>query len=184
MTRALLLNADWSPLHFISDSRAIVLVYKGRAEVINVSEDGQPSLWMTQQFTSAGPVLGAAPIEHDVPATIRLLNQVKKKWKAPRFRKKVLFNRDGWKCQYCARQLSWDSTTIDHVHPSSRGGPTTWLNCVTACHPCNKRKANKTPDEAGMKLMKAPTLPTSLHFWDAMKSNVTHPDWDIFLSNV
>ncbi len=181
MTRALLLNADWSPLHFISDVKAVILVYKGRAEVISCSGDGQLSLWDTD-FTSAGPVLGQDPVRHEVPATLRLLNQVKKKWKAPRFRKKVLFNRDDWSCQYCGKQLSWDSVTIDHVMPSSRGGQTTWLNCVTACKQCNKHKANKTPEEAEMRLRKTPAVPNSLHFWDAMRSNVSHPDWDMFIT--
>lgn len=182
MTRALLLNADWSPLHFISDEKAVILVFKGRAEPISVSGDGQLSLWSSMSFTSAGPVLNGPPVDHAVPATLRLLNQVKKKWKAPRFRKKVLFNRDDWKCQYCTRQLSWDTVTIDHVMPSSRGGGTTWQNCVTACKSCNKHKANKTPEEAEMRLVKAPSVPTSLHFWDAMRSNANHPDWDVFIS--
>lgn len=181
MTRALLLNADYSPLHFISDEKAIVLVYKGRAEVICASEDGQMSLWPDMSFTSAGPVMGQVPIKHDVPATLRLLNQVHKRWKAPRFRKKVLFNRDEWKCQYCSTKLHWDAVTIDHVMPSSRGGATSWLNCVTACKPCNKRKANMTPEEANMHLIKPAKLPNSLHFWDAMRSNASHPDWDVFI---
>lgn len=171
MKRALLLNADWAPLHFISDWRAIRLVLKGRAEIISVS-DGQ-SVW-EETFNTVSQRI-------PIPATLRLLERVNKKWKAPRFRKKVLFNRDNWSCQFCGVKLRWDNVTIDHVMPRSRGGQTTWLNCVTACRPCNRRKDDRTPDEANMKLAKQPALPSTLHFWDASKSSVWHPDWNQLL---
>lgn len=172
MKRALLLNSDWTPLHFLSDIDAIILFYKGRAEVVS-SSDGKPSVW-SETFNSPSTVI-------HVPATMRLLKRVTRKWKPPRFRKKVLFNRDDWKCQYCSKKLMWETITIDHVLPSSRGGQTSWTNCVAACKLCNKNKANKTPEEAQMKLLKKPVFPSSLHFWDAMKSSVWHPDWENFL---
>ena len=172
MKRALLLNSDFSPLHFISDCDAITLFYKGRAEVIS-GANGDPSEW-DETWSSPSTSI-------KVPATMRLIKRVNKRWRQPRFRKKVLFNRDKWQCQFCSEKLTWETVTIDHVHPSSRGGQTTWLNCVTACKPCNRRKANRTPEEAGMRLITPPTTPTSLHFWDAMKSSVWHPDWDSFL---
>lgn len=172
MNRALLLNSDYSPLHFISDFEAITLFYKQRAEVVE-GMSGKLSEW-DEVFSSPSTSIR-------VPATMRLFKHVKKKWKPPRFRKKVLFNRDDWSCQFCGVKLTWESVTIDHVVPSSRGGGTTWLNCVTACRSCNRRKANRTPEEAGMKLRKQPAVPSSLHFWDAMKSRVWHPDWDVWL---
>lgn len=172
MKRALLLNQTFEPLHFISDMDAITLFYKGRAEIVS-GMDGSPSVW-DETFNSPSTVI-------HVPATMRLLKRVNKKWKPPRFRKKVLFNRDNWACQFCNVKLNWDDITIDHVMPSSRGGLTTWQNCVAACKPCNKRKANRTPEEAGMRLRKQPGMPSSLHFWDAMKSSVWHPDWETYL---
>lgn len=174
MKRALLLNADYTPLHFISDMDAITLFYKGRAEVI-IGASGVPSEW-DEAFNSPSTTI-------KIPATMRLLKRINKKWKQPRFRKKVLFNRDGWMCQYCKTKLKWDSVTIDHVWPSSRGGQTNWTNCVASCKPCNRRKADRTPEEAGMKLQQKPVTPTSLHFWDAMKSDVWHEDWQMFLPN-
>ena len=179
MKRALLLNADYSPLHFISDVRAVVLLLKGRAEVIP-GHSGALSLW-DEFFVSPGPVLGGEPRRTFVPATLRLFRRVNKKWKPPKFRKKVLFNRDAWRCQYCSEELVWDSVTIDHILPISRGGKTSWSNCVTACRTCNKTKADMTPAEAGMKLRSVPGTPTSLHFWDVMRSNASHPDWEPYL---
>lgn len=172
MKRALLLNSDYTPLHFLSDTDAIILFYKGRAVVVE-GADGNPSEW-DETFTSPSTSI-------HVPATMRLLKRVNKKWKPPRFRKKVLFNRDNFECQYCGVKLFWETIEIEHIMPSSRGGPTSWLNCVASCKPCNKRKANKTPEEAGMKLRKKPAIPTSLHFWDAHRSSVWHPDWALFL---
>ena len=173
MKRALLLNADFSPLHFVSDRLAITLFYKGIAEVVP-NMDGVPSEW-DETFCSPSTKIR-------VPATLRLITRVNKRWKPPRFRKRVLFNRDNWKCQFCGEPLSPTSATIDHVMPSSRGGPTSWVNCVAACKGCNKRKANKTPEEAGMKLMSRPGMPSALHFWDAMRSSAWHEDWNCYLN--
>ena len=111
MKRALLLNSDWTPLHFVTDVKAIYLVLKERAEVIAL-EDGRPSLW-SESFTT--PTFSI-----ELPATLRLFNRVNKRWSPPRFRKKVLFNRDNWECEYCGDQLTWESVSIDHVLPSSR----------------------------------------------------------------
>jgi 5-methylcytosine-specific restriction endonuclease McrA len=172
MRRALLLNADFTPLRFISDCAAITLYYKGRAEVID-GLDGKPSQW-DEEFRSPSTSI-------HIPATMRLYKRVHKKWRPPRFRKKVLFNRDDWRCQYCNVKLNNDSITIDHVMPSSRGGLTSWLNCVSSCKSCNKRKADKTPEEAGMKILKRPATPTSLHYWDVYRSNVWHADWDCYI---
>jgi len=172
MKRALLLNADYAPLHFIPDVEAFIMVYKGIADVVDTG--GKPSYWENETFTSPGRTW-------EVPATIRLVERIHKRWKPPRFRKKVLFNRDAWKCQYCSMELNWSSVTIDHVQPKSRGGGTSWRNCVASCKSCNKRKANKTPDEASMPLLRHPIEPTPLHFWDVTKSASWHSDWDMFL---
>jgi len=174
MKRALLLNASYEPLHFISDERAITLYFKGRVEILDV--DGRKSVW-DETFDSPS-------IKFAIPATLRLISRVHKKWKTPRFRKKVLFNRDNWECQYCGDPLTWANIEIEHVMPSSRGGQTTWKNCVASCHSCNKKKGCKTPSEAGMPLRKVPTEPSQLHFWDTMRSSDWHEDWDIFLERV
>lgn len=178
MLRALLLNADWSPLHFISDWRAVRLLMpdangKIRAEVVHDFQTGEPALWEEAFVSPNGSV--------QVPATLRLRKFVHKRWKAPKFRKKVLFNRDDWKCQYCGTKLFWHNIEIEHIMPSSRGGQTTWTNCVAACKPCNKKKANKTPEEAGMTLLRKPMMPNSLHFWDAAKSDDWHDSWNTFI---
>lgn len=173
MKRALLLNSTWEPLNFISDERAIRLLLKGRAEIIT-NLDGKRSIWQGVHFTTSSQKI-------EVPATLRLLGRVTRRWKAPRFRKKVLFNRDNWSCQYCGCKLLWNTATNDHILPSSRGGATSWLNCTASCKPCNKKKANRTPEEAGMKLLSVPKAPSALHFWDIARSSAWHADWEMFI---
>lgn len=174
MKRALLLNANYTPLHFISDEDAIILFYKGRAEVVQSFTTGLPSEW--------DEVYNSPSTSIHVPATMRLKHFVNKKWKPPRFRKKVLFNRDNWTCQYCGVKLTARDIQVEHIMPASRGGPNSWLNCVAACKNCNKRKANMTPEEAGMQLLRKPAIPSSLHFWDAARSDVWHDDWAVYLT--
>jgi 5-methylcytosine-specific restriction endonuclease McrA len=78
---------------------------------------------------------------------------------APLLTNRTLFQRDRNLCLYCGRQFSASALTRDHVIPASRGGENVWINCVTACERCNHRKANRTPEEAGMKLLAVPYTP-------------------------
>lgn len=172
MSRVLLLNADWSPLKFITDIRALNLLLKGRAEIIHLNE--MPSVW-DEYFNTP-------TTSYQVPATIRLVDRVNVSYTAPRFRKWVLYNRDGWLCQYCKKSLNWGSVTIDHVVPKSRGGKTTWKNCVVSCKGCNRKKGPLTPHEAGMNLIKQPSEPKLFHFWDLRDTKVWHRDWGYFVS--
>ena len=86
----------------------------------------------------------------------RLLNFVRYRLKAVKLKRERIYKRDGWKCVYCE---SKKNLTIDHVLPKSRGGKNTWSNLVTCCNTCNAKKNNKTPEEAGMKLLVIPTEP-------------------------
>lgn len=171
--RTLLLNSDWSPLNFVSPVRALNLLLKGRAEVISMGE--RPSLWNEK--------LCSPSRSYEMPATLRLLERVNRKISTPRFRKWVLFNRDGWQCQYCGVKLEWNNITIDHVTPRSRGGPTTWKNCVASCKKCNWRKGSRTPSEVGMPLRRPPADPKVIHYWEFGSPSSWHPDWTPFLGN-
>ena len=173
MKKTLLLNADWSPLNFVSPVRALGLLFSGRAEIISTGED--LSLWKEK--------ISSPTRSFDIPATLRLLERVSRKISMPRFRKWALFNRDGWACQYCAVDLDWQTVTIDHVFPKSRGGATSWTNCVSSCKRCNWKKGCRTPAEAGMTLRQNPTEPKMVHFWEFKNQAFWHEDWSIFFSS-
>lgn len=171
MAKVLLLNADWSPLQFISDIRALRLLMKGRAEIISASEG--LSMW-DEYFTTITD-------KFQIPATIRLHFRVSVNPAVSRFRKRILYNRDDWCCQYCNKKLSYNSVTIDHIIPKSKGGKTTWKNCVVCCKQCNRIKGSKFAHELNMSLLKQPSEPKLVHFWNLNDRNSWHEDWKIFM---
>jgi len=172
--RVLLLNSDWSPLNFVSCARGLKLLLTGRAEIISLGEG--PSIWDFKYTTPTKTF--------DAPATIRLTERVTRKYTSPRFRKRVLFNRDNWQCQYCGVKLDWHSITIDHVTPRSRGGTTCWKNCVAACKKCNSKKGSRSLAESGLQLRHLPTEPKIHHFWEFKELAPTwHPDWVYFFGD-
>jgi 5-methylcytosine-specific restriction endonuclease McrA len=175
MKRTLLLNSNGQPLQFMDGIRAIKLLLRGRAEVA-YGLAGGPSMWED--------TIDSTSRSFKLPAVLRLYRYVNKQRclkTPPRFQKKVLFNRDNWSCQYCGVTLGYSSLSIDHILPVSRGGKTSWKNCVAACTICNSKKGNKTPEEAKMTLKNQPVEPDILHFWDTHKAVSWHPDWDIFM---
>lgn len=172
MKNALLLNADWSPLNFITGFRALNLLFKCRAEIISMGD--RYSTW-DEKVTTASR-------SYELPATLRLVHRVNRRYTAPRFRKKVLFNRDNWQCQYCDVKLDRCNITIDHVIPRSRGGETSWRNCVTSCKKCNYKKGSRMLSEIDMKLIRLPVEPKVVHFWEYQGRSHWHPDWSHFFN--
>jgi 5-methylcytosine-specific restriction endonuclease McrA len=105
-----------------------------------------------------------------LPSVIRLLHYVKvrRDHAKVKFSRHNLYVRDHYCCQYCRRQLPTQKLTYDHVIPVARGGGKNWENIVTSCVDCNRKKANRTPEEAGLRLLKKPKapmgFPTKVHF--------------------
>lgn len=168
--RTLLLNGDWDPLGFIDDIRAIKLIVKGKVDIVNVGV-GDP-VWHDTYAYVNGTML--------VPVILRLVKRVTRTIRMSRFSTRTIFRRDGWRCQYCQKVIVGREATIDHVMPKSRGGVTSWTNCVTACHACNRKKMNMTPREAGMVLLTDPHPPST--FISMMEGVSTwHDAWNVFL---
>ncbi len=142
-----MLNASYEPLNVCSVRRAHVLVFKGRAEVIEALD--QP----LRTSTSVYPW----------PHVIRLVAYVHVPRSAQRkISRRALFARDGWRCVYCG--TSTTRLTLDHVIPRSRGGDSVWENVVTSCAPCNLRKGNRLPEEVSMILTVPPRPPAPVLF--------------------
>ncbi|MFE2939932.1 HNH endonuclease [Streptomyces sp. NPDC059255] len=142
MRDTLVLNASFEPLSTVTLNRAVVLVLQDKAVV----EQAHPGLRVR-----------AAAVELPVPRVIRLCRYVRVPFRrqAPWSRRGVLI-RDQHRCAYCGRR----ATTVDHVVPRSRGGADSWLNTVASCAEDNHRKADRTPDQAGMPLLRAPFVPS------------------------
>ncbi|MEV8022044.1 HNH endonuclease [Streptomyces sp. NPDC086554] len=142
MRDTLVLNASFEPLSTVTLNRAVVLVLQDKAVV----EHAHPGLRVR-----------AAAVDIPVPRVIRLCRYVRVPFRrqAPWSRRGVLV-RDQHRCAYCGRR----ATTVDHVVPRAQGGADSWLNTVASCAMDNHRKADRTPEEAGMPLLRQPFEPT------------------------
>ncbi|MEU9677560.1 HNH endonuclease [Streptomyces sp. 35M1] len=142
MRDTLVLNASFEPLSTVTLNRAVVLILTDKAVV----EQSHPELRMR----------GVA-VDIPAPRVIRLCRYVRVPFRrqAPWSRRGVLI-RDQHRCAYCGRRAS----TVDHVVPRAQGGQDTWLNTVASCAEDNHRKAARTPEQAGMPLLKQPFVPS------------------------
>ena len=138
--KTLLLSQSYEPLKVVSWQRAITLLFLGKVEVI---EEYDRNVKTTSLVIK-------------IPAVVRLLRAFKKYQKPVKFSRINIYGRDNYSCQYCGCKKSINDLTYDHVLPRAQGGKTTWTNIVAACYPCNKKKGNQTPAQAGMKLTKQP----------------------------
>jgi 5-methylcytosine-specific restriction endonuclease McrA len=147
MSGVSVLNASYEPLHVVSLRRAIVLLLKDKAEVVEAAQR----------------TFNALHHAYPVPLVIRLVTYVRipHRLTLPLNRRNV-FIRDEFTCQYCSRQPGRVHLTMDHVIPRSRGGGFSWENIVTACASCNQRKGNRLPKECGMTPRRAPYRPRFL----------------------
>lgn len=158
----LVLNASYEPINVIRESRGVVLILQGKAE----------SLLDTDRICSGSDEALM------FPSVIRLNYQAD----IPRMRqlplsRKALFQRDRFTCQYCGEQPI--KLEVEHVKPRAQGGKTTWQNVVAACRTCNARKRDRTPEEAGMKLLSKPFAPSRL----AHIASRGHEEWTPWLTS-
>lgn len=158
--RALVLNRSWTPISTTSVRRALVLVVRGAAGVVHPESFHVHSWdsWLCDAPTDR-PVLHGFGLEVRLPEVIALRHYDGYPTRGVAFTRRNVYRRDGFTCQYCGRRPGLDELTIDHVIPRSRGGGSTWENCVTACRPCNTRKANRLAHEINLILERTPVAP-------------------------
>jgi 5-methylcytosine-specific restriction endonuclease McrA len=161
MARVLVLNASYEPLAAVPTRRAVVLVLKEKAEVVHVTDR----------------VLHSERVDFVEPSVIRLKYLVKVPYRTrASLNRRAVFARDSHRCQYCGATAE----NIDHVVPRSRGGSHIWENVVAACRPCNARKEDRLPDEAGMRLRRRPAPPRGWS-WLAVALGAVDPVWEPYL---
>ena len=149
--RVEILSFAYEPLYYADWQTAISDVYSGRAEIIEEHETLRIGVMEGGKLSSiAFPKI----VRFKAGAPIKFYNKNK-----VRFNRSDLYLRDCGTCQYCEKKLSRESATIDHVIPRSKGGQTTWENCVISCSDCNTKKGNKSLSETNMRLLKIPSRP-------------------------
>jgi len=159
--RSLVLNATYQPLCVVGTRRALVLALKGKAEVLH----------------SNGVVFRSEKLEIAAPSVVRLNYFVKVPYRArASLSRRAVFIRDNWECQYCGRPAE----NVDHVVPRSRGGTHAWDNVVASCRQCNSRKENRTPQDVGLRLRRAPRTPPE-SVWILVAADRIDPTWHPYL---
>ena len=146
MEQVLLLNITYEPLRIINWKKAITLLLLDKVEVLE----------------EYGREIHSVSFTLKLPSVVRLLRLVKRPKTPVKFSRQNIYARDKYRCQYCGSRFSCEEFTYDHVIPKSRGGKTKWDNIVTCCMECNRKKGGRTPKEAGMKLIRKPSIPTWL----------------------
>ena len=182
----LCLNRHWQPVTFIPVRTAIENVMRDMGSFM--IGDGSYMLmgmeeWMAHdhEVTEADRWIRTANQKILVPEVIVLKKYGERPPQKISFNRGNLWKRDEFSCQYCGDQLPSNKLQIEHVMPRSRGGPTSWDNCVAACNACNSRKADKTPVEARMRLRKKPATPD----WKPgirVPSGAVRQSWEPFLA--
>ena len=162
-TPVLVLNQNYEPLNICQVRRAVVLLLGGKAEVL---ENGRGNIHSIDSV-------------FDVPSVIRLAYYIRRPWRQRKMTKLEVFNRDQYICQYCGRETK--ELTLDHVIPRRRGGGHSWENVVSACIPCNRRKAGHTPSEAGMHPIHQPRPPNNDGFYIPYNYLRAHTEWQKYL---
>ena len=178
----LVLNRNWQPIRVSTVARSLILVWNDHARIVDPA-DFQTYDW--SDWSAMAPDDGelfiqAVTYRLRVPEVVALTHYDRVPLGKVAFNRRNLFKRDHETCQYCGDQPGLDSLTIDHIMPRSRGGTSTWENCVLACVECNKRKADRTPEQAHMRLLHKPIRPK----WKPLyaTSHLPIASWTKFIS--
>jgi 5-methylcytosine-specific restriction endonuclease McrA len=178
----LVLNRSWQPVHVATVARSLTMLWNESALVIDPDDFKlyKWADWARLAPREGEPFIRTVTFRLRVPEVLTLTWHDRPRHSAVTFCRRNVFNRDHQTCQYCGSRPGTEELTIDHVIPRSQAGQTHWENCVLACVPCNARKANRTPEQAGMKLRRQPVRPAWKPLYDC--SAIRIASWSRFLS--
>lgn len=181
---ALVLNESWAAIHTVTVRHALRLMFTGAAKAV------APQTYEVHGFESWAELavqphelcISTVRLRIKAPEVIVLTRYNGMPNPAAVFSRRNLFRRDHNQCQYCAIRPGTAELSIDHIFPRSRGGKSTWENCVLACMDCNRRKRDRTPEEAGLKLLKKPEKPRWSPVLEVPVARVRQ-SWERFVSD-
>jgi 5-methylcytosine-specific restriction endonuclease McrA len=189
----LALNRNFAAVHVVSVQRAFCLLWKGTAEVVDF-DGGHYMSYDFERWCENSQLKKAIEVSDDtedwicavnfqiqVPRIIRLLSYDRIPRNTVKFNRRNIFLRDENCCQYCQKQFPRQQLSLDHIQPRSRGGVDSWENIVCACRKCNVRKGGRTPQEAGMTLMRPPVKPKRNPLISRQLTNQKYAVWQMFL---
>jgi 5-methylcytosine-specific restriction endonuclease McrA len=182
----LILNRAWQAIHVRTPQEVFPMLATNVATALDIEDEKIiiPVTWsewlllpVREQDRSVMTIRG--PVR--IPTVIVLANYAKVPKKRPRLCSSGIRERDGNRCQYSGKQLTAAESSLDHVVPRSRGGKNSWENIVLADKTINAAKANRTPAEAGLKLLKKPTMPLEVPVTNTLRNSHNIPEWNHFL---
>jgi 5-methylcytosine-specific restriction endonuclease McrA len=164
----LVLSSCYEPIRRVPWPEAFGYVVAGRAEVVE---------------TYVGREVRSASRAWPLPSIVRFVRRTARLFRCDvvKFNRRMVYVRDKGCCQYCGRLLPMRDFTLDHVVPRCRGGETSWVNVVVCCGPCNRRKADRRPAQAGMRLLSEPRRPRSVGGGVPLWSPAMPEAWRIYL---
>jgi len=183
----LVLNRLWQAVNICTARRALTLLFQGHAQAVLCREDGSFQTFTFNEwhdFSQQAPhpeSVATVSFRIRIPRVILVLFFDRVPKKEVKFTRQNIFDRDQDTCQYCGRHCDRKDLNLDHVIPRDRGGPTSWENIVCSCVECNTRKGNRTPQEAGMRLIRKPKRPKWRPFVQVHLSLHPHDSWKHFI---
>ena len=183
----LVLNRNWQAINVTTPAMAFCQMVGDVATGLDIL--GVDSMiptkwadWMSLPVREGDNAVGTSRGSFRVPTVIVLSNFERMPLARPKLSVRNLWLRDGGRCQYSGRELAPGEGNVDHVLPRSRGGGTTWGNCVLADRRINTRKADRTPEEAGLKLVRCPQEPRVVPATALLRNHHGIADWEVFLT--
>jgi 5-methylcytosine-specific restriction endonuclease McrA len=185
-TTVLVLNRNWQAIHVKCPAEALSMMYADTATGLDVvGEDNMiPHRWkdwVNLPYDESSDYISTINQKIKIPKVVVLCHYDKVPIKRPKFSINGIWVRDNGICQYTGKKLSKNNGNIDHIIPKSRGGKTDWTNCVLAHREINAKKADRTPEEAGYRLIKKPDVPKLLPVTFYIKNTHKIKEWEHFL---
>lgn len=183
----LVLNKNWQAINTRTVDKAIGMLASGAAMALDIDTETGYMMpvsweeWLKLPVREGDDVIRTTKMAIRSPKVIVAKNWAKIPMRAPKFSPKAVYERDGGKCQYTGRHLKPGEGNIDHILPRSRGGGTSWENCVLSARDVNSKKADKTPEEAGLRLLRPPKALAPKPADQTIFNRLGIKEWGLFL---
>jgi 5-methylcytosine-specific restriction endonuclease McrA len=187
-TVVLVLNRHWQAIGVRTPAETFSMLASGSATGLDIDCDSNMrpvtwGEWLTLPVRDGDYSIGTVRGGIRVPTVIVLARFDRVPRRRPKFCARAIWERDGGICQYTGRKLAPKEGNIDHIVPRSRGGATTWENCVLADKRVNSRKGNRLPEEIGLNLIRAPRAPKELPSTALIRNHYKVATWEMFISS-
>lgn len=181
--RVLLLNSGYKPVAVASVERAFGLLYAGAAKALDKEfRTFDYESWAALAADNGDDVIHTVKRALKIPRVLVLQAFDRMPRTQVRFSRHAIYARDDFTCQYCGNRFTRAKLNLDHVMPKSQGGRTHWVNVVCSCIACNLSKGGRTPEQAGMKLLKKPTRPSVTSLSHSSKGRMApYEEWLPFI---